>query len=195
MKKAVALLIVLHLIVADTKSQIQKGNWMVGGDIANFTLSLNKGGNFSIFLDPKMAYFVSNNLALGGYLKFGLVTSKGGGESIDYGVGLLGRYYLSRDVVNVVRNSRFFFEGNAGIEGTNPASGENTNGLGLGIGPGWTYFITPNVGVEALLKYNGIVGFGERATSSDMNLSVGFQIYLPSAQLRKRMESLKKGNQ
>ncbi|WP_205514529.1 hypothetical protein [Longitalea arenae] len=187
MKKIITLLITSHLIIG-AHAQIQKGNILVGADIADFDLSLNEGGNFSFFLEPKLAYFFSNNLALGGYLNFGLVTSKGGGESIDYGIGLLGRYYLGTDI-NVVRNSRFFLEGNAGIEGTNPASGENTNGLGLGFGPGWTYFLTQNVGLEALLKYNGIIGFGERVTSSDLRLSVGFQIYLPSAQLRRRLES------
>ncbi|OQP54385.1 hypothetical protein [Niastella populi] len=186
MKKLFTLMIVLQSVIIEAKSQIQAGNVMVGADIADFNLGLNEGSNFSIFLDPKLAYFFTDNLAVGGYLKFGLVTSKGAGESIDYGLGLLGRYYLSKDI-NVVRNSRFFVEANAGIEGTNPASGENTNGLGLGFGPGWTYFLTPNVGLEALIKYNGIVGFGERATSSNLLLSVGFQIYIPSAKLERRL--------
>ena len=190
MKRSFTLLVALQLLIAGAKAQIQNGNLLWGADVADFNLSLNKGGTFSISLDPKLAYFISNNLAIGGYLHFGLVTAKGAGESIDYGIGALGRYYLGTDI-NVVRNSRFFLEGNVGIEGTNPASGENTNGLGLGFGPGWTYFITPNVGLEALIKYNGIVGFGERATSSNLNLSVGFQIYLPSAQLRRRLESEK----
>lgn len=187
MKKIIMLWIFSNLIVA-ARSQIQSGNIMVGADIANFKVSLNEGGNSSITLDPKLAYFFSNNLALGGYLKFGLETTDGEGDNIDYGIGALGRYYLSQDI-NVVRNSRFFVEGNVGIEGSNPASGENTNGLGLGVGPGWTYFITQNVGLEALLKYNGIIGFGERVTTSDLLLSIGFQIYLPSAQLRRKLES------
>jgi hypothetical protein len=194
MKKLITLIILFQFILVSAKSQIQNGNLLVGADIANFNLSLNKGGNFSVNLDPKLGYFFSNNLALGAYLNFGLITSKGGGESIDYGIGALGRYYLSTDI-NVVRNSRWFLEGNVGIEGTNPASGENTNGLGLGFGPGWTYFITSNVGLEALLKYNGIIGFGQRVTSSDLGLSVGFQIYLPSAQLRRRLEGEKNKNQ
>lgn len=181
------ILITSHLIF-NARSQIQSGNIMVGANIADFKLSLNEGGNSSFSLNPKLAYFFSDNLALGGYVKFGLETTEEKGKNIDYGVGALGRYYLSQDI-NVVRNSRFFVEGNVGIEGSNPASGENTNGLGLGIGPGWTYFITSNVGLEALLKYNGIIGFGERVTTSDLLLSVGFQIYLPSAQLRKRLES------
>jgi len=188
MKKLITLLLALQFVFVGAKSQLQGGNLLVGGDVADFNLGLNKGGNFSISLEPKLAIFVIDNLAIGGYLNFGLLTSKGAGSSIDYGLGLLGRYYLSPDI-NVVRNSRFFLEGTAGIDGTNPASGENTNGLGLSFGPGWTYFITSNVGLEALLKYNGIIGFGERVTSSTLNLSVGFQIYLPSRQLQKRLRS------
>lgn len=194
MKKIFTVVISCTLIVVNAKSQIQSGNLLWGADIANFNLSLNEGGTSSIRLDPKLAFFVNNNIALGGYVNFGLQTSKGAGKDIDYGVGLLGRYYLGTDM-NVVRNSRWFVEGNAGIEGTNPASGENTNGLGLGIGPGWTYFLTSNVGLEALLKYRGIVGFGDRVSSSNLELSIGFQIYLPSAQLRRRLEGEKNKTQ
>ncbi|HLL44111.1 MAG TPA: hypothetical protein VK369_13275, partial [Segetibacter sp.] len=94
----------------------------------------------------------------------------------------LARKYVSGNALDVLRHTRLFFEGNVGIEGENAsASGTNTstNGLGLGIGPGLAYFITPNIGLEGLLKYRGIVGFGNKATSSDLNLSFGFQIYLP----------------
>lgn len=187
-------MIAFTLIIVHAKSQIQSGNLLWGADIANMNLSLDEGGDFDFRLDPKLAFFISNNVALGGYVNFGLHTSKGAGKDIDYGVGLLGRYYLGTDI-NVVRNSRWFLEGNVGIEGTNPESGDNTNGLGLGVGPGWTYFISNNVGLEALLKYRGIVGFGESVTSSNLELSIGFQIYLPSAQLRKRLEKSEDKNQ
>jgi len=76
-----------------------------------------------------------------------------------------------------LKHGRLFFEGNVGIEGNNTAH-VSTNGLGLGIGPGYAYFISPNVGLETLLKYNGIVGFGSQAYSSAVNLGFGFQIYL-----------------
>jgi hypothetical protein len=189
MKKMITLtaLFVLFTVLA-ANSQIQRGNLLVGADIANFNMGLDKGSNFVINLDPKIAIFLRDNLALGGYLNFGLTTSKGAGESIDYGIGALGRYYFSDTTLNFVRHSRFFIEANVGIEGTNPASGENTNGLGIGIGPGWSYFITSSVGLEALVKYRGIIGFGSRATTSAINLGIGFQIYLPTSRLRARLE-------
>ena len=174
------LMLALALAFFATKSnaQIQKGNLLVGGDIANFNLTLGGGGAFQMRIDPKVAFFIRDNVALGAYLDFGLATAKGAGTTTDYGVGALGRYYVSDPKVNVLRQGRLFFEGTAGIEGVSLSGGSNTTGLGLGIGPGYAYFITPNIGLETLLKYNGIVGFGSQAYRSNLNLGIGFQIYL-----------------
>ena len=185
MKKLITILgILLVTISLKSNAQLQQGNVLVGGDIADFNLGLDKGGNFSFLINPKVAWFIRDNLAIGGYLVTGLSTAKNAGTSINYGVGALARYYLSAEQLNLIRHTRFFFEGNVGIEGDNPAVGDNTNGLGLGIGPGLAYFLTPNIGLETLLKYNGIIGFGSKPTSNNLNLSIGFQIYLPTSRLK-----------
>jgi hypothetical protein len=41
------------------------------------------------------------------------------------------------------------------------------------------------------LKYNGIVGFGSKPTSNDLNISFGFQIYLPSSRAKSLREEIK----
>ena len=171
-------------------SQIQKGNILVGGDIANLDLGLRKGSVFTMRIDPKLAYFIKDNVAIGAYIDLGLQTFSGT-TAFDYGVGALGRYYFpDKNDENPLRHSRFFVEGNAGFTGANVSGGGNsTNGLGLGIGPGYAYFITPNVGLETLLKYNGIVGFGNATTQSNLNLNIGFQIYLPTRKLRTKIEN------
>lgn len=193
MKKTCTLFAIIILVATgQAKAQIQSGNLMVGADIANFELGLDKGGNFSFSIDPKIAWFIRDNLALGGYFHVGLATAKHAGTSVSYGVGALARYYLNDEKINLIRHSSFFFEGTVGIEGDNPAVGDNTNGLGLGIGPGLAYFITPNIGLEALLKYNGIVGFGSKPTSNNLNLSVGFQIYLPSSKVSAAVNNTQK---
>jgi len=61
--------------------------------------------------------------------------------------------------------------------------------LGLGFGPGYAYFITENIGLETLLKYNLIVGFGSSATNSNLNLSLGFQIYLGSGRAKEVIQN------
>ena|SRR5690348_5240929 len=184
--KKITLLLMIGLIffVSSAKAQIQRGNLLVGADIANFNLNLNSGGAFSMRIDPKLAFFIKNNLAVGPYINLDLFTVKDQGTSVDYGVGALGRYYINDTAINLLKHGRFFIEGNVGIEGSNPSGGDNTNGLGLGFGPGFAYFITENIGLETLLKYNGILGFGSSATTSTLGLSFGFQIYLGSARAK-----------
>jgi hypothetical protein len=186
-----AMLLGVGMITVQSSAQIQKGNIMVGGNISDLNLGLDEGGNFSFLLNPKIAWFIEDGLALGGYLTTGLSTAKDQGTSVTYGIGALGRYYISDPKVNVLRQSRFFLEGTVGIEGDNPATGDNTNGLGIGAGPGWTYFITPNIGLEALLKYNLIVGFGSSVTSNNLRLGIGFQIYLPGSKPKQLKEEIK----
>jgi len=40
-----------------------------------------------------------------------------------------------------------------------------------------------------LLKYNLIVGFGSSATNSNLNLSLGFQIYLGSGRAKEVIQN------
>ncbi|MFT4024059.1 MAG: hypothetical protein QM664_09790 [Flavihumibacter sp.] len=172
-------------------AQIQQGNVLIGGNISNLNFDLGSGKNFSLNITPKVAWFIRDNLALGGYVNFGLSTAKGAGTGINYGVGALSRYYFGRETINLQRHTRVFMEGNVGIEGYNPSVGDNTNGLGFGAGPGIAYFVTPNIGLEALLKYNGIVGFGSAPTSNNLNIGFGFQVYLPSKKIRQVREEMK----
>jgi len=192
MKKLIGILVIACTFFANkTIAQIQRGNVLVGGDIAKFNLDLGGGGAFQTTIDPKLAFFLKDNLALGAYIDFGLATAKGAGTTTNYGVGALGRYYINDPKTNVLKHGRLFFEGNVGIEGISVSSGANTTGLGIGIGPGYAYFITPNIGLETLLKYNGIVGFGSQAYTSSLNLGVGFQIYLSNRKAQTLINEVK----
>lgn len=184
MKKIIPMLfIALAFFTTNSFAQIQKGNVLVGADLANLNLNFGGGGQFSVNLHPKAAFFIQDNVAIGGYVDLGLETAKGSGTTTNYGIGALGRYYLNGSNTDLLKHGRIFFEGNVGISGLNYGpNGDKTttNGLGLGIGPGYAYFITPNIGLETLVKYNGTVGFGSQAYSSGLGLNLGFQIYLPS---------------
>ena len=176
-----------------SEAQLQKGDMLIGGDLANFDLGLNKGSTFTMNIMPKAAWFVRDNLAIGGYLDLGLATAKEAGTNVSYGVGALGRYYFPTANVNVARSTRFLVEANLGIQGINTpgSNGNNTNGLGYGIGPGLAYFVTDNIALESLLKYNGIYGFGSNNTSSRLSLNLGFQIYLPGNKVKSEIQKMK----
>lgn len=187
---ALALVVVLFSATAAV-AQTQKGNLMVGGDLANFNLEFLGGGGgtaFRVDLVPKLAWFIKDDLAIGGYAKLGLQTAKEAGTTTNYGIGALGRYYVQDKNVRKLefsKRARFFVEANAGFGGSsNSKSDASTTGLDLGVGPGLAYFITPNVALEALLKYELTVGFGSATTSNRLNLGVGFQIYLPTSRAK-----------
>lgn len=189
--KILSLLIVCSIALTSTNAQIQQGNVMVGGNISNMSLSLDDGGAFNVTLSPKAAWFIRNNLALGAYVDFSLMAAKGINPSTSYGIGALGRYYVNDPNINVLRKTRFFAEATVGIEGYNPSTGDNTNGLGMSAGPGIAYFITPNIGLEGLVKYRGIVGFGSSPASNNLVFGLGFQIYLSRAKVESELNRMR----
>ena len=173
------LLIAALLISFSANAQIQRGNVMVGSNFADINLGLDNSKLFSVDITPKAAWFIQDNVALGGYVNLGIQTAKNSSTTINYGVGALGRYYTGKDA-ELIRHGRFFGEATVGLGGVNVSDGGgHTNGLNFSAGPGFAYFITPNIGLETLFKYNNTVGFGDAVSQSSLNLSFGFQIYLP----------------
>lgn len=172
-------------------AQLQKGNLMVGADLADMNLSFQSGNtDFSLSISPKLGYFIQDNIAIGGEVKLGIDASKGFTQ-FNYGVGAFGRYYVSDPRAILLKHTRFFAEASVGVSGLNTHTkvdgvsvSTNTNGLGIGVGPGVAYFITPNIGLEALLKYNLTVGFGNSTTINNLSFGLGFQIYLPTKKAR-----------
>ena len=180
MKKfTLCLLTAIMGVGLSASAQIQKGNVLVGGNLAGLNLGLSGSKVFRFNLEPKAAWFIEDNIALGGYAKFGLETAKNVATKTNYGVGALGRYYTGKDT-ELLKHGRLFGEATIGFGGQNVGKGgASTNGLDFSFGPGFAYFITPNIGLETLLKYNGTAGFGNTGYQNNLSLSFGFQIYLP----------------
>ncbi len=174
-------------------AQTQKGNVMVGAQLANIGGTFQNGGSvFNLNLTPKAGWFIQDNVAIGVDVNLGLTT---GNDQTDflYGIGAFGRYYVADKKVEIDKKARWFFEASAGFNGVNRKVGDastNTNGLGLGIGPGLAYFITPNIGLEGLVKYDLTVGFGSSTTAHRVSFNLGFQIYLPSAKARQTIREV-----
>jgi hypothetical protein len=186
MKKTLTVLAVLSLLLTQkTNAQLEKGNVLVGADLANFRIALKAGQETSIELTPSAAWFIKDNVAIGPYVTFGYSAVKDTYNQTTYGIGALGRYYVNKPNLSPLKHGVFFAQANVGIGGNNykdktPLDNSySTNGLDLGFGPGYSYFITPNIGLEALLRYNGTLGFGHEAYTNYLNLRFGFSIYLP----------------
>lgn len=188
MKKLIFTIIIGVSLSFGANAQIQKGNVMMGANLSDIRFGLDEPNEFTFNVSPKAAWFVQDRLAFGAEVDLGLATQKGSGTDISYGVSALSRYYGVTGANEIVRSSRFFGEATAGIQGYNPSGGDSTNGFGFSFGPGFTYFVTPSIGLEALLKYNGVIGFGSSAYAHNLGIGVGFQIYLPGRSTARKVE-------
>ena len=174
---SIALLALLGLST-NSNAQIQKGNLMAGANLMDLGASFGTKSSFSMDIQPKLGYFIQDNLALGVNLGVNYVTTQTKGSTYGYEVSGFTRYYFGKNEVEPLLNhGRFFAEANVGIGGDN----STPVGFKFGFGPGYSYFITPNIGLEGLVKFNGIVGSG---TSTGISFGLGFQIYLPTKNAR-----------
>lgn len=181
MKKIFAFFVCAALganFIPKAHAQLQKGNIMVGASLMNLDAAFGDQSQFSMDITPKAGYFIKDNIAIGANVGMHFVTTKDNGNSFRYDVGAFGRYYFSpAELEPLLKHGRFFGEANIGIGGDNNAA----VGFSFGVGPGYSYFITPNVGLEALVKLHGIAGTG---SSVGIGFGLGFQIYLPTKNAR-----------
>ncbi|WP_122968039.1 hypothetical protein [Proteiniphilum sp. X52] len=167
-------LLVFACSVGVATAQLQKGSTLVGGGIADLSMGLGDENVFNITLTPRVGYFIQDNVAIGG--KVGLTyTAQPGEDAYGYSVNAFGRYYFGPDEFDtLLKQGRWFLEAGAGVGG---ARGVDL-GFNVNFGPGYAYFLSDNVAVEALLLYNGTFGNG---SSNGLSLNVGFQIYFPKS--------------
>ncbi len=183
--KKVLLLAGLAFATQNMNAQISEGNWMVGGQVANMKFT----NGFDLSLTPQLGYFIKDNWAIGGKVGIDIEKPTGSGTNANIDISAFTRYYFGQNEINtILKNGKFFAEGTVGLSGINQSSGATTNGVGLGIGAGYSYFITQNVGLEGLVKFDGVAGGGNQNFNGNVSLNVGFQIYIPSSKLKQALK-------
>lgn len=175
---------------SSAQAQTTQGTRVLGLSGGNFTYQ--KSGSikrFSGTLIPTAGVFLADNLALGAAVPIGyqrLSSSSYGevsGRALNVGVLPWLRYYLPSE-----SKHRLFGEISAGgvltssrtksdFSGTNNSETDVSFQAGLGLG--YSYFITPDVGLDGLLNYNANTGTSQGFGHGKLALNLGFRIYLP----------------
>ncbi|MCF3109044.1 hypothetical protein LL912_09670 [Niabella sp. CC-SYL272] len=189
MKKIMLSALILAATAYGANAQTQKGYYLIGGNLALLSGSTNEK-SFQMNITPKVAWFVQEDLAIGGKVDLGFKAGRAQKPSINYFVGPMARYYFGEQQVNTPKQTRVFAEADAGVSGNN-AGGKSTNGFGAGIGPGLAFFVNENIALEALAKANIITGAGSNGVSFRPELGLGFQIYLPGSKLKQMRNDMK----
>ncbi len=175
MKKIQLLLISFLLLTCHlSMAQLAKGNIQIGGTVGFDIQFVENGDNlFSLMLNPSVASFINDNVAVGGTL--GLSYLKSGDFSTSVlNVLPLARYYLP----GPTESTAFFAEAKAGLAIVSVdlgAADESESALQFAIGPGIAYFISDDVSIDALLAFNRI---GGDIDQSNLLFNVGLQVFL-----------------
>ena len=145
---------------------IKKGNWMVGGSLANLGYSF-EGKAFNINVQPRAGYFVSDGIAIGAQANLGFIAVKDHDNEWNYGIAPFVRYYFPEGSSS---SGRFFGQGDIGIAGSSVGKGAS---LALGANLGYAHFITRTVALEATVGYNytkSNVNLGEKSSGLGVGL-------------------------
>jgi len=162
---------------ASQEAAISQGNWMIGAGIGSTNYNFDTE-TFNISLEPRAAYFIRDNVAVGAQVKLGL-TTQDGSSVFEYGVAPLIRYYFPE---GASPTSRWFAEGLVGVGGSHTKNNDKDEPVSLliGISGGYSHFVSRNVALEAALGYTyNKSDVGAETGMSGLGLTFGFNIYLP----------------
>jgi hypothetical protein len=175
-KNARLVIIAFFLSISMANAQLEKGTIMWGGNLIGGYIQTDNAGELTVLLSPKIARFIRNGLAVGGYANMGMARSYQVAIEWTYQAGILGRYYAGSNAGNLSGSSRLFVEGNAGYGGKTIAD-VSSSGINAGIGPGIAFFIREYASIEGIIKYDAFLRRNESAIN-EIRFGLGFQLYL-----------------
>lgn len=154
-------------------AQTEKGSWMVGANFTDLNFKFAENTNLMSFtLNPNLAYFISDNFAIGGQVGFGIAAAKKQDPLFTYNVQPLARYYFMKE-----QKSGIFGQATVGIDGYSQSEKSQT-GLTFSVGAGWNYWLNKSVALEVGAHY---INRDKKVDlfQNSVNVNFGLQIFLP----------------
>jgi outer membrane protein len=122
-----------------------KGSTFISGAVSISSDKTGDAKSNGFEIEPKVGYFLTENIALGGKLGFSSDKFESGAKDNAFTVGAFGRYYFAPA-------SQFSLFTQLGVDYTShklkPSNGKS-NELGLGLGLGLSYFLSNHFAIEA----------------------------------------------
>ncbi len=182
MKKLIFSLLFLLLCVTSF-AQTERRSWLLGGaaSLGSSSSSNSSGSQTSIIIQPKVGYFLIDNLTLGASLPFSYSSSSNSSSyTTSLGITPFLRYFFFH------RNIKPFIEVEGGYASTS-ISGSNFSYYNtvLGAAGGVAMFFTKSVALDLSLNYRTYSSnttnsnnYTNNVTASKFALQVGFLVYL-----------------
>lgn len=167
--------IFVALAVFQADAQVEQGRKMVGG-MLDLDLAFDDDDDAFVFsFTPRYGVFVVDRIALGGSLGINYNKIGEGNSVTDFSLGPFARLYILGG-----GDLQMFLDARASYLYSRQeiASRSDTeHGFQFLGGPGLSYFLTDDISLDITLAYNYRT-FGEDASSSNLKLLAGFQIFL-----------------
>ncbi|MCH8555118.1 MAG: porin family protein [Schleiferiaceae bacterium] len=188
--------LILGLVVGTytAQAQLEKGSLLLSGDIgfnsSTGKMEITSGGNTVTQADPKFTdfnlnlqggYFVADNFAVGLGIGYGLskITEDGDDFLDEISTGIFAINPFARYYIPYTNKFAFFAQLDLGIgfgsTKTESRMGNTTitdegsvNVFGIGVSPGFTYFLTESIGLDLRV---GFLGYNSASTSFESNNS------------------------
>jgi hypothetical protein len=175
MKKIFLSIVVVAAVTLSAKAQTEKGHIMVGSQFANIHADKTE---FSAIASPGIAWFLSDNFALGATLGLGYAKPKSEDGTFMYGLSPMARYYFAGNEKN-----KFFGQVDFGFAGIS-TDGDNSTLWNAGAGLGYNHFINRSVALELGAGYDYTKEKKIDGLSS-FDLNFGIQVFLPTKKVKK----------
>jgi opacity protein-like surface antigen len=168
----------LTMIAAQgVSAQINKGQWLVGGNASFQSQKWGEAKATSFTFSPNAGYFFIDKFAGGLRVDLTSTKPKGGDAKSDFLIAPFVRYYFlpAAEKVNILADASYGF-------GSQKAEGESASQNGFAIAAGPAVFLSPNTALEFTLQYRSLGGdaYGDDRLNS-FGVNIGFQIHLGSA--------------
>lgn len=164
----------MTIAVQGVFAQVNKGQWLVGGQAGFASLKHGEGKATAFTFSPNGGYFFIDKLAGGLRAEIESVKPKGGDAATDLLVAPFLRYYFlpAADKVNVFADASYGF-------GSVKEGGESASQNGFAISAGPAIFLSPNTALEFALQYRSMGGdaYGDERENA-FGFKIGFQIHL-----------------
>lgn len=157
-------------------AQINKGQWLVGGNVGFNTSKTGDNDDAkttSFNISPNAGYFFMDKLAGGLRADFSSEKVKSADDAFtSFTIAPFVRYYFlpAAEKVNIFADASYAF-GSAGYD-----EKSSINGYAISAGP--AVFLTPNVALEFGIGYTSLKWEDADDRTNNFGVNVGFQIHL-----------------
>jgi hypothetical protein len=182
MKNIFPILITFILLsINDSIAQIEKGNWLIGGNgNINYRKTKDQFGatkDFNLSISPDIGYFLKNQLALGlrsGINNSAFKSNTTTSSNTSLGLGPFLRYYYIKPPKNINLASELSYSYFVNI---NRSISNNQGNSLYTFMTGPVLFLNKNVGLELLFGYKSNFKSGNSVNNSFWFSKLGFQFH------------------